>query len=350
MWVYEEDIVVDNTNNKTRKLSELINETHQNPKYLPNVDLPHNIVATPDLKTACQDATLIVLVLPHQFLPTLLPTIRKHVHPSCRGVSLIKGLDYDADRARPVLISKSIQQSMQQSVPSFSCGVLMGANVANEVAKGRMCESTLACQFQNSDNERTRLIFDSPPSFRVTRIADVAGAEVCGALKNVIALGAGFVDGCFGPSGGNTKAALLRVGLQEMGLFATTFFQHADPSTTLWESCGVADLITTCFGGRNRKCAQAFAEWQQTNGRNSSPSAQECQERWAKIERDLLNGQKLQGTLTAKEVFTTLEASGKLPMFPLMHTVYKIAFEGQPVSSIVNGIIVGPTSLPTARL
>ena len=85
MWVYEEMV-------EGQKLSEIINTKHENVKYLPGIPLPENIVAVPDLATACQDATLLIFVLPHQFLPKLLPVIRAHADPHCRGVSLIKGL------------------------------------------------------------------------------------------------------------------------------------------------------------------------------------------------------------------------------------------------------------------
>ena len=90
MWVYEE--MVTDANGSERKLTEIINTTHENVKYLPGHTLPMNVVACPDLAEACQGATLLIFVLPHQFLPKLLPVIKSNAHPSCRGVSLIKGL------------------------------------------------------------------------------------------------------------------------------------------------------------------------------------------------------------------------------------------------------------------
>lgn len=136
MWVYEEQVPFRGT---TRNLSEIINETHENTKYLPNIKLPETIVAVPDLAEACRDATLLIFVLPHQFLPHLLPIIQTNAHAQARGVSLIKGLDFDQNTRRPLLISEGIAAAM-----GFSCGVLMGANVANEVARDELCESTVS--------------------------------------------------------------------------------------------------------------------------------------------------------------------------------------------------------------
>mmetsp|Transcript_6729 Transcript_6729/g.9502 ORF Transcript_6729/g.9502 Transcript_6729/m.9502 type:complete len:142 (+) Transcript_6729:259-684(+) len=90
MWVYEEEVQVED--GSTQKLTDVINTKHENVKYLPGISLPSNVVAVPDLAEACEGATLLIFVLPHQFLPKLLPTIRQASHPSCRGVSLIKGL------------------------------------------------------------------------------------------------------------------------------------------------------------------------------------------------------------------------------------------------------------------
>jgi len=333
MWVFEEQVTLP-PGNTTAKLSDVINTRHENVKYLPGVKFPTNVRAVPDLKEACKNATLLIFVLPHQFLPRLLPIIRENVHPThCRGVSLIKGLDFDSKTKLPILISKSIEEAMGGG---FKCGVLMGANIADEVARQNMCESTLACEFGNDEwNEKTRQLFDEP-LFRVTRIQDVSGTEACGALKNIVALGAGFVDGL--GLGGNTKAALLRVGLLEMAKFCTTFFQGVEQGTFL-ESCGMADLITTCYGGRNRRCAEAFAKLQ-----TRDPKA--CDKLWSDIEKKMLNGQKLQGTLAAKEVFELLDSRNLLDSFPLFQAIYEIAFNGRPVATITEGINVDSNGTP----
>ena len=213
--------------------------------------------------------------------------------------------------------------------PDFKCGALMGANLAKEVARGNFCESTLACDFGDAENEATRQVF-AAESFSVQHCKDVAAAEVCGALKNVVALGAGFVDGL--DLGGNTKAALLRVGLLEIMDFAQRFFKGVEPST-FFQSCGVADLIATCYGGRNRKCAEAFSRQAKPN-----QSPEDCMRLWDSIESELLQGQKLQGTLATQELYQVLSSHQITGDFPLFTMIHDIAFEGRPVTDIATSI------------
>jgi len=116
--------------------------------------------------------------------------------------------------------------------------------------------------------------------------------------------------------GSNTKAAIIRLGLMEMRKFGQTFFGTVE-DTTFFESCGVADLITTCSGGRNRKVAGKPIDV---------------------LEKQMLNGQKLQGTLTAQEVHQFLSARKLTNEFPLFETVYRIIYENAPLESIVRDI------------
>lgn len=109
-------------------------------------------------------------------------------------------------------------------------------------------------------------------------------------LQNVVAVGAGFCDGL--GFGDNTKAAVIRLGLMEMVAFTKLFCQQPVTSSTFLESCGVADLITTCYGGRNRRVAEAFAK--------TSKSI-------SQLEEEMLNGQKLQGPQASAEVFKILQ-------------------------------------------
>jgi len=167
-------------------VTEIINTTHENVKYLPGIPLPSNILAVPDLATASKDATLFIFVVPHQFLPKLLPIIKSNASSNARAISLIKGIDFDTAGIK--LISRTISDGL-----GADCGVLMGANVANEVAKDEFCEATVGCA-NSSDGEVWRKLFDAT-TFSVRVTDDVVGVELAGALKNVVALGAGFCDG-----------------------------------------------------------------------------------------------------------------------------------------------------------
>lgn len=111
-------------------------------------------------------------------------------------------------------------------------------------------------------------------------------------LQNIVACGAGFVDGL--QLGDNTKAAVIRLGLMEMIKFVDVFYPGSKLST-FFESCGVADLITTCYGGRNRRVSEAFVR--------TGKSIKE-------LEDEMLNGQKLQGPHTADEVNHMLKNKG----------------------------------------
>ena len=221
MWVFEELI-------GDEKLTKIINTRHENVKYLPGYQLPDNVVAIPDLATAATGATLLIFCIPHQFLPNVLTTIKEAgLGKEAMAVSLIKAIDFNEGSI--VLISDMIASALQ-----LECSVLMGANVANEVAAGDFCESTLGSKNLEQAAVLKRLFHTD--TFRVSVVLDPHGVEMCGALKNVVALGAGFCDGL--DYGGNTKSAILRIGLLEMKKLCFKFLDGIKEDT-FFESCGI---------------------------------------------------------------------------------------------------------------
>lgn len=168
-------------------------------------------------------------------------------------------------------------------------------------------------------------------------------------FQNVVAVGAGFCDGL--GFGDNTKAAVIRLGLMEMISFAKIFCKGPVTPSTFLESCGIADLITTCYGGRNRKVAEAFAKTGKVSRAGSSsegslkpattqgqiapgyrPSLAQCYnpapesehgvldsmavsnslsfgllQSIEQLEKEMLNGQKLQGPQTSAELHHILK-------------------------------------------
>uniref|UniRef100_A0A5J6SDG1 Glycerol-3-phosphate dehydrogenase [NAD(+)] n=1 Tax=Potamotrygon motoro TaxID=86373 RepID=A0A5J6SDG1_POTMO len=302
MWVYEEMI-------NGRKLTEIINTEHENVKYLPGHKIPENVVAVPNIVEASDGADVFVFVLPHQFIGKVCDEIKNNMKPGAIGISLIKGIDEDSNGLK--LISHIIHEKL-----GIEISVLMGANIANEVADEKFCETTIG-----SKNKTHGKIFKElmqTPNFRITVVEECDTVEICGALKNIVAVGAGFCDGL--GCGDNTKAAVIRLGLMEMLAFAKLFCEGSVTSPTFLESCGVADLVTTCYGGRNRRVAEAFVKTGKTI---------------EVLESEMLNGQKLQGPQTSEAVYKVLTQKNLINKFPLFVAVYQICYEGRPIKDFI---------------
>uniref|UniRef100_A0A8D0HKN5 Glycerol-3-phosphate dehydrogenase [NAD(+)] n=1 Tax=Sphenodon punctatus TaxID=8508 RepID=A0A8D0HKN5_SPHPU len=303
LWVFEELV-------NGKKLTEIINKEHENVKYLPGHKLPKNVVAVADAAEAATGADILIFVIPHQFITRTCDQIAGHVKSGAFGISLIKGVDEGPEGLK--LISDIIRDKLKIEV-----SVLMGANIAGEVADEMFCETTIGCK-----NDKHGKIFKEllqTPNFRITVVDDCDTVEICGALKNIVALGAGFCDGL--DFGDNTKAAVIRLGLMEMVAFAKLFCRGPVAIATFLESCGVADLITTCYGGRNRKVSEAFVR--------TGKSIEE-------LEKDMLNGQKLQGPQTSAEVYKILKQKNMVDKFPLFTRVYQVCYEGKPVKEFIS--------------
>lgn len=356
MWVFEETIELSKDSRRydpnsqlsttAQRLTTLINHFHENVKYLPNIDLPHNLHANPSLEDAVKDSTILIFNLPHQFIARICDQVKDHIVPFARGISCIKGVDVNEHGVS--LFSESIGEKL-----GLYCGALSGANIATEIAQEKFSETTIAYDPPPMDSRAPTPAGPSPagsttdlsldthkdssgqaskvkltplpadyipldhktlktlfhrPYFHVRMVNDVAGVSLGGALKNIIALAAGFVDGL--GWGDNAKAAVMRVGLLEMVKFGKMFFSKSVHAGTFTEeSCGVADLITSCAGGRNHRCAKLAVQRGVTI---------------EEVEKTELNGQMLQGTSTAVEVYGFLSKRGLEGEFPLMTGVYRI--------------------------
>lgn len=293
MWVFEEDI-------NGRKLTSIINEDHENVRYLPGIKLPCNVVATPDLAHAADGADILVFVVPHQFLKRLCTQIKPHLKPSAYGLSLMKGLAASGEHGIQ-LLTDLIREELH-----IPCAVMMGANLASEVSTENYCEATIGASDVAVGSELKALFQTN--YFRIVCITDEVGTELCGALKNIVAVGAGIIEGL--GYGDNTKAAVIRLGFMEMKAFIYRFFGERKPEdSTFLESCGVADLITTCYGGRNKRMGIALATTDQPLD---------------ELEREHLNGQSAQGPLTAAEVYAMLKPLNLEESYPLFVAVHKI--------------------------
>ncbi|PFH31565.1 NAD-dependent glycerol-3-phosphate dehydrogenase [Besnoitia besnoiti] len=308
MWVFEE--MVDG-----QKLTDIINTTHENKKYLPGHKLPDNLIALPDVVEACRDADLLIFIMPHQFATKICDQLAEaRVVPAhARGITLVKGLH--VENGKPSLFSDIFRTKLD----IVDCCVLSGANVANDVAREEFAEATIGYTPEETDAALIwQQLFDTP-YFKVNALPDVAGVQVCGAVKNVIAIAAGFCDGL--RLGTNAKTAIIRLGVEEMKQFAMLFFDHI-MAETFFDSAGYADVITTVFGGRNARCA---AEFLRRGGKST----------WDEIEAELLKGQKLQGTLTTKEVYEVISSYEVERLFPLFSVTYEIAFKGRDPHDLI---------------
>lgn len=357
MWVYEEEVAIPKGSKhyqaggaEKQKLTTLINTYHENFKYLPGIALPDNVVANPSVEDAVEGSSILIFNLPHQFIGRISAQMRGHILPFARGISCIKGVD--VSDAGISLFSESIGHGLNIYV-----GALSGANLASEIANEKWSETTIAydppmldareqaggsqsseksvehkdvhgaispvklvpvpADYPPLDHAVFRSLFHRP-YFHVRMVHDVAGVSLGGALKNIVAIAAGFVDGR--GWGDNAKAAVMRVGLLEMVKFGKEFFaETVNTATFLEESCGVADLITSCSGGRNHRCAKMAVQ--------EGLTVDEIEERE-------LNGQKLQGTSTAKEVFSFLNSRGLAGEYPLFTAVYNILEGNNSVDDI----------------
>ena len=222
-----------------------VNEGHENTAYLPGVPLPEGLRASDRLDEALEGADAILFVVPSEYARGLFRRIRPLLAPGAAVVSATKGIETDTLRR--------MTEVAAEEVPGHPLAVLSGPSFALEVARALPTAVVVASADLAVAEQVQRAL--ATAAFRVYSSEDVVGVELAGALKNVIAIAAGLVDGL--GYGHNTVAALITRGLAEITRLAVALGARPE---TLAGLAGLGDLVLTCTGAlsRNRRVGQGL--------------------------------------------------------------------------------------------
>ena len=237
LWAYEPEVV------------EAINRTHENPLFLPGVRLSADLRAFGDPREAVGGAGVIVSAPPSHVTRAVVDRMREAVAPGVLVVSATKGIENDT--------LALMSEVFAERLPDARFVALSGPSFAIEVCQGQPTAVVAAARDEASALAAQQLF--ATPAFRVYSGRDVVGVELAGALKNVIAIAAGILEGL--GLGHNPRAALITRGLAEITRLGVAM--GADPSTFAGLA-GMGDLVLTTTGNlsRNRALGVALAQGQ----------------------------------------------------------------------------------------
>ncbi|MDP9054602.1 MAG: NAD(P)-dependent glycerol-3-phosphate dehydrogenase [Acidobacteriota bacterium] len=235
LWVYEAE------------LARRIESTRVNDVFLPGIFLPRNVSAEDSLERALSGADIVLSVMPSHAVRGVYSRMLPWLNPSMRIVSASKGLE-----AGTLLRISQIIRSL--AGPDYRIAVLSGPTFAREAASGIPTALVIASEDEPLVQEIQTSF--SGPTFRAYGSSDPIGVEIGGALKNVIAIGAGISDGL--GLGHNAVAALITRGLAELTRLAVAAGAKAQTMSGL---AGLGDLVLTCTGdlSRNRQVGLKLA-------------------------------------------------------------------------------------------
>lgn len=293
LWALEPDVVTE------------INTQHRNSTYLPSARLAPNIRAV-GIVEEFENCETILAVTPAQHLGSVLARLRK---PPRDLVLCSKGIEAGTGR-----LMNDVARDVS---PDSAIAVLSGPTFAHEVADGLPTAVTLACSGGEEQWDRLSPVI-ARPAFRPYYSDDVSGAEIGGAVKNVLAIACGVVDGL--GLGQNARAALIARGYAEMMRFGEALGARRD---TLAGLCGLGDLVLTCSStsSRNFSLGKALGEGQSADA--------------------LMADRKTvaEGAHTAP-VLVELAARHGIAM-PIVNAVYAL-LRGSPAQDVVSDLLARP--------
>lgn len=291
----------------SQEQADKINTTKENIDYLPGVLFPNNIELTTNIEEAVRDSRLIILAVPSQAIRSVCKQIKEFVKPNQILVDVAKGLEKGT--------GFRLSQVCEEELPENPYVVLSGPSHAEEVAKD--IPTTLVVGSEDLEiAQEVQDIFMSP-KLRVYTNPDVIGVELGGALKNIIAFGAGICDGL--GYGDNTKAALMTRGIREIARLGTALGADANTFSGL---SGIGDLIVTCTSmhSRNRRAGILIGQ-----GKSLDETLKEV--------KMVVEG------ITATEV--AYEVSKKMNIdMPITSAIYSVLHDGKNANEVVVNLMM----------
>jgi len=271
-------------------------ERRENARYLPDIRFPDNLVVEPDLGSCLAGATDVLVAVPSHAFRETLTRIAPLLGDDARVCWATKGFELDTGKL-PHQVAKEILGDRRP------VAVLSGPTFAKEVGRGLPTAMTIAANDGAFATELAATI--SGDNFRAYTSADMIGVEVGGAVKNVLAIGAGISDGL--GFGANTRIALINRGLVEMTRLGIALGANQD---TFMGLAGVGDLVLTCTDdqSRNRRMGLLLA------------AGRTVEEAQAEIR------QVVEGVLAARAVRKVAEAH--YVVMPICEQIYRILYEG----------------------
>ncbi|THD61831.1 NAD(P)H-dependent glycerol-3-phosphate dehydrogenase [Phenylobacterium sp.] len=220
-----------------------VNLDHENTSFLPGVDLDPAIRATSDFADLAA-SELVLAVTPAQHLRASLTAFAPHAREGVRVLLCAKGIEQGS--------LKLMTEVLAETIPQAQAAVLSGPSFARDVAKGLPTAVTLACPDPGCAEDLAALI--ATPTFRPYFATDMIGAEAGGAVKNVLAIACGIVEGR--GLGRSAHAALITRGFSELTRLAVALGGEAETVAGL---CGLGDLVLTCSSPQSRNMSVGLA-------------------------------------------------------------------------------------------
>lgn len=226
---------------REKEITYAINNRHQNPNYLSDVTLPDSIRCFSSLDDSLADRDMVVFATPSHALREVAQKVKPHISGDEILVNVAKGIENDTF----MTMSQVLADVFGDAIIDDQIGVLSGPSHAEEV--GKFKPTTVVA---TSNSKRTARIIQKTfmtPMFRIYLNYDILGVEVGGAVKNIMAIAAGIIDGA--ELGDNAKAAVITRGLHEMKRLGMQLGASQDTFSGL---AGMGDLVVTCTSEHSR--------------------------------------------------------------------------------------------------